>query len=133
MKICKYTGLQLSKVADRYAVKVENHPAANNRGYILRARYLMEQQIGRYLESYEQVHHIDGDQENDDMTNLRIITTIDKRYNRHLQLRSRGRPRELDYELIGTLRAQGLGYKKIAKLTGYIRESIRFAIKKMGI
>ncbi|MHA2219458.1 MAG: hypothetical protein ACXACY_26410 [Candidatus Hodarchaeales archaeon] len=39
-----------SKVAKgRIAVYVPDHPAANNRGYILKSRYVLEQSLGRQL------------------------------------------------------------------------------------
>jgi hypothetical protein len=125
-KVCEYSGLPLSKVAGRYAVKVgPEHPYANNRGYVLRARYLMEKCIGRYLDTNEHVHHIDGNPKNDRISNLRIVTTVE-----FLRKEKKDR-RKLDYDLIKTLRSQGFGYKRIAKMTGYIRESIRSACKTL--
>lgn len=35
-------------------------------------RYLMEKEIGRPLESYEQIHHLDGNPLNNDISNLEI-------------------------------------------------------------
>lgn len=44
------------------------------------SRYLMERHLGRYLESWEDVHHKDENKQNDDLNNLEIK---DKRL--HLQ------------------------------------------------
>ena len=37
-------------------------------------RWLMEQELGRKLESDEVVHHIDGNKQNNDITNLKVIS-----------------------------------------------------------
>jgi hypothetical protein len=39
---------------------------------MLKHRYVMQQHLGRALEEYEQVHHKDGDKENNDISNLEI-------------------------------------------------------------
>ena len=57
----------------RTCVHVPNHPAANNRGYILRSRYTMEQKLGRLLRSDEHVHHKDNNELNDDDDNLEVM------------------------------------------------------------
>lgn len=44
-------------------------------------RYLMEQHLGRQLEKWEQVDHIDGDFTNDDLSNLQVL---DKRTHLYL-------------------------------------------------
>lgn len=41
------------------------------------SRYLMEEHIGRKLDSDEHVHHIDGDRENNDISNLEVISKED--------------------------------------------------------
>lgn len=37
-------------------------------------RYLMEQHLGRKLESWEHVHHIDGNHLNNDISNLQVLS-----------------------------------------------------------
>ena len=37
------------------------------------ARWLIEQHLGRKLEKWEHVHHIDGNKLNDDISNLKLI------------------------------------------------------------
>lgn len=54
-------------------LKMPNHPNANN-GYVLEHRYIMEQKLGRYLESYEVVHHIDHNKQNNSIENLELLT-----------------------------------------------------------
>jgi len=47
------------------------HPHANKyTGYILEHRLIMEEKLGRYLESSEIVHHIDGNRKNNNAENL---------------------------------------------------------------
>lgn len=40
-------------------------------------RWLMEQHLGRKLESWEQVHHIDGNHLNNDISNLEVLSNAD--------------------------------------------------------
>jgi len=119
-----------SWVAGRMAVHVPGHPYANNRGYVLRSRYVMEQVLGRYLKSSEHVHHINGNQEDDRPENLEL-TTRSKHAREHW--RRGDLKRKLDYCWIAALRTDGLGYKRIATITGYPRSSIRSACRLMGV
>lgn len=125
-----------SKLANgRIGVFVPTHPAANNRGYVLRARYNMEKYLGRYLKSREQVHHKNCDKLDDRIENLEVLD-ISEHAKLHHRLNSsiHGKnPRKLDYQLIATLRKKGLGYKRISKITGYPRSSIQSACKVMKI
>lgn len=129
MNICEITGLQLSKVGKgRFAVKVPSHPKANNSGYVLRYRYIMEQKLGRYLKSNEEVHHIDEDSSNDVESNLMVLTK-----SAHAKLHGNFDKRTLDYDWIKKLRLEGLGYKKISNETGYSRSSVRYSCKVMNM
>jgi hypothetical protein len=40
-------------------------------------RWLMEQRLGRKLEKWEQVHHIDGNHLNNDLSNLEVLSNSD--------------------------------------------------------
>lgn len=74
--ICEITGLKKTTMYEgRIGVLVKGHPRSNNRGYILRSRYIVEMKIGRYLESWEEVHHKDEIITNDDIDNLEVMTT----------------------------------------------------------
>lgn len=44
-------------------------------GYIFKHRYIMAQHLKRLLTTDEQVHHIDGDRSNNDISNLQLRTT----------------------------------------------------------
>ena len=119
-----------SKVAGRIAVHVPDHPKANNRGYIIRARYVMERHLGRYLTGEEHVHHKDGDYANDVIENLQVLSRSEHAKAHPDNL---GNTSRLNYALIKKLRLEGLGYKRIVKRTGYARSSIRSACYSMGI
>lgn len=104
-----------SKVGGRIAVYVPGHPHANNRGYVLRYRYNMEQKLGRYLEPNENVHHLNGDCEDDSPENLELMTR-----GAHTALHNPGAKRKcrVDREKVQQLYFQGLGCRRIAAVLG---------------
>jgi hypothetical protein len=54
-------------------VYAPDHPSAHG-GVVQEHRLVMEKVIGRYLEPYEVVHHLDGDRLNNDPSNLELKT-----------------------------------------------------------
>ena len=56
-----------------YAV-VRDHPNAIEYGYVAHHRVVMENHIGRLLDTNETVHHIDGNGKNNDISNLQLLT-----------------------------------------------------------
>jgi len=51
------------------------HPKAKpEHPYVQEHRLVMEEQLGRFLEPYEVVHHRDGDRQNNDPSNLEVKT-----------------------------------------------------------
>ena len=68
-------GKTIGKNGVIYIYKPE-HPDADNRGYILESRYIMEQILGRRLKPfpYEVVHHKDRNPQNNSPDNLVVIS-----------------------------------------------------------
>lgn len=62
------------RIADGYVyIYVPEHPAAfPGRPYVQQHRLVMEEKLGRYLESDEVVHHLDGNRMNNDIDNLEV-------------------------------------------------------------
>lgn len=54
-------------------IRVENHPLFPHRKWVKRARLAMSEYIGRQLESWENVHHKNGNKTDDDLSNLELI------------------------------------------------------------
>lgn len=55
-------------------VYIPKHPNCNSRGCVYEHRLVMEKQIGRYLTKDEVVHHIDFNKQNNDISNLMLMT-----------------------------------------------------------
>jgi hypothetical protein len=60
-----------------YVIAPGEHPHKTNKRYIKRSRLVTEARIGRYLERYEHVHHIDMDRSNDTPENLQVMSLSD--------------------------------------------------------
>lgn len=71
-KLVKVNGPYWSKHFNRFYVEKVFDNGFRTHSYY--ARHLMELKLGRQLETEECVDHIDGDQLNDDIDNLQILT-----------------------------------------------------------
>ena len=63
----------VKKGAYLYAV-VPEHPNKTAHNYVLEHRVIMENHLGRLLDSKEVVHHIDGNKHNNALSNLSLMT-----------------------------------------------------------
>ena len=55
-------------------IRKPDHPNADARGYVKKARLVMEEHLGRYLTRDELAHHINGDKADDLLKNLKLTT-----------------------------------------------------------
>jgi len=113
----------------RIAVYCPDHPKANNMGYVLRARHVMEQRLGRMLSEQEEVHHKNGDKTDDRLENLEILSCGEHARRHILDGKSGFGQRKLNYARIAEHMETGLGYKRIAKLIGAPQSSVKCAMR----
>ena len=56
-----------------------DHPYKDGKGYIMEHRLVIEKAINRYLEPYEEVHHINYDKLDNRLENLMVLTRTEHR------------------------------------------------------
>ena len=66
----------ISKGDYNYAL-VPEHPNATKNGYVLMHRIIVENHLGRILNTNEVVHHLDGNKKNNDISNLQVMSDIE--------------------------------------------------------
>jgi phage FluMu protein Com len=66
----------VSKGEYNYAI-VPGHPKATANNYVLEHRIVVENHIGRLLDSNEVVHHINGNKKDNRISNLEILSSSD--------------------------------------------------------
>lgn len=66
----------ISHVGNGYRTTlVPGHPRAIGSNHVKNATLVMEKFLGRYLLPGELVHHIDGNETNDDLSNLKLMSS----------------------------------------------------------
>lgn len=67
-------GRNLLLISGYYYRYIPEHPKTSKMGYVAEHRYVMENQIGRYLEKDEVVHHINENKLDNNIENLQLMT-----------------------------------------------------------
>jgi len=60
-----------------YWIYKKDHPHANRQGYVYYHRIIAEKKIGRILERWEVVHHVDLNKSNNNPENLQVMSEYD--------------------------------------------------------
>ena len=71
-----WKGGRILKQTGYIMLRMPDHPTADNQGYILEHRYVMEKKIGRLLDPREQVHHINGKKKDNRPDNLMLFSSV---------------------------------------------------------
>jgi len=65
-------------------ILLPNHPCANNKGYVLEHRLVMERQLGRYLLPEEVIHHINHIRDDNRIENLQLMANQSEHHSLHM-------------------------------------------------
>lgn len=69
----KWNGGRIKQSEGYILIYMPKHPHNINK-YVYEHRYLVEKKVGRYLNSDEIVHHVDGNRSNNDINNLLLLS-----------------------------------------------------------
>lgn len=85
----KHPGWKGGRALSHGYVRIKNpgHPGADCNGYVMRARLVMEDHVGRYLSPEEIVHHVDANRANDALPNLCLFANQRDHLRHHASLR----------------------------------------------
>ena len=69
-----YKGGRVKTSGGYILIKTRTHPNSNAGGYVLEHRLVMEEKMGRYLNPWEDVHHINKKKDDNRSKNLQLLT-----------------------------------------------------------
>lgn len=72
-------------------IKLSNHPYCDNQGFVMYHRHIMEQHLGYYLSRKFDVHHIDENKENNEISNLVTMNRSAHMYYHFMKRRKEGK------------------------------------------
>lgn len=86
-KAARWAGGIRHRGSGRIHIYQSEHPFATRKGYILRARLVMEGILRRYLSPEEVVHHINGIKDDDQPENLKLFPNQAEHIKHHEEVR----------------------------------------------
>lgn len=101
-----------------------DHPKANSWGYVPQHRLVAERALGRYLQSEELVHHIDGNKLNNAPENLQVVSRREHALLHRAEVRARTLA-PLTHELVEKALRETGGLKPAARLLKCSAETLR--------
>lgn len=111
----KNTGGMIKDKAGYILISAREHPFSSNSGYVREHRLVMEKHLGRYLLPEEQVHHNDGNPENNTIENLRLFASNSEHMAFHGEKLNSVKLSMGQIAEIKRLRLDGLTLKQIAE------------------
>ena len=69
----RWRGGRIKSSSGYILIHQPDHPNCQKRGYVLEHRLVIEKFLGRYLKSWETVHHLNGIKDDNRLENLQIV------------------------------------------------------------
>ena len=120
-----------SRVNGYESIFSPGHPYAHKRGYVYEHRLVMEAALGRYLEPWEKVHHINGNPLDNRVENL-VVLTHKTHLRNHVSQTAKWELLD-DKQWLEEKFRGGHTAKQIAKIVGCTDAPVRQSLERFGI